>query len=130
MLRFLWFDDVFKDNPTIKQYQFRRLPFGLTPSPAILSTIIHHHLSPRDQKDDEVAWLLKESLYVDDFTGGAYNDDEAVEVYQTSQHIMDTGGFRLRKWHSNSPYVRDIIANDLDAGLNAQNTDVTIKAVP
>ena len=130
MLRFLWFDDVFKDNPTIKQYQFRRLPFGLTPSPAILSTIIHHHLSPRDQKDGEVASLLKESLYVGDFAGGAYNDDEAVEVYQTSQHIMDTGGFRLQKWHSNSPYVRDIIANDLDVGLNAQNTDVTNKAVP
>ena len=130
MLRFLWFDDVFKDNPTIEQYQFRRLPFGLTPSPAILSTIIHHHLSPRDQKDGEVGSLLKESLYVDDFAGGAYNDDEAVEVYQTSQHIMDAGGFRLRKWHSNSSYVRDIIANDLDAGLNTQNTDVTNKAVP
>ena len=41
LLRFLWVDDVFKDNPTVKQYQFRRLPFGLTPSPAILS-----HYSP------------------------------------------------------------------------------------
>ena len=121
MLRFLWFDDVFKDNPTIKQYQFRRLPFGLTPSPAILSTIIHHHLSLSDQKESEIASLLQDCLYVDDVAGGAYDDDEAEEVYHTSQHIMNTGGFKLRKWHSNSPYVRDLIANDVDEDLVVEN---------
>ena len=62
MLRFLWFDDVFKDNPTIKQYQFRRLPFSLTSSPAILSTVIHHNLSLSDQKDSEIASLFQDSL--------------------------------------------------------------------
>jgi len=35
MLKFLWFDDIDKESPEIKEYQFRRLPFGLTPSPAI-----------------------------------------------------------------------------------------------
>ena len=118
MLRFLCFDEVFKDNPTIKQYQFRRLPFGLTPSPAILSTIIHHHLSLSDQKDSEIASLLQDSLYVDDFAGGAYDDDEAEEVYHTSQHIMNTGGFKLRKWHSNSSYVRDLIATKRTNGIS------------
>ena len=34
---------------------------------------------------------------------------------------MNTGGFKLRKWHSNSPYVRDLIANDVDADLVVEN---------
>ncbi len=35
-LRFLWFDDISKDKPSIVQYRFCRLVFGLTCSPAIL----------------------------------------------------------------------------------------------
>ncbi len=95
MLHFLWFDDVFKDSPTIKQYQFRRLPFGLTPSPAILSTTNHHHLAKFEQNNAEIASLLLESLYVDDFAGGANNDHEAEQVYHSSRHLMSTGGFKL-----------------------------------
>ena len=33
MIKCLWFDDITKENPEIKHYQFRRLPFGLKPSP-------------------------------------------------------------------------------------------------
>ena len=45
MIKFLWFDDINKENPEIKHYRFRRLPFGLKPSPAILSGTVDHHLS-------------------------------------------------------------------------------------
>ena len=55
MLKFLWFDDIARDHPTLKEYQFRRLPFGLTPSPAILSTIICHHLQRNRSRDSLVA---------------------------------------------------------------------------
>ena len=51
MLRFLWFDDIEKDCPQIKQYQFRRLVFGLTPSPAILASTIKHHLSKYEETE-------------------------------------------------------------------------------
>ena len=51
-------------------------------------------------------------LYVDDFAGGANEDDEAVRIQRTSKHIMNEGGFILRKWYSNSSYVRKIIASE------------------
>ena len=111
MLRFLWFDDIYDDYPVIKVYQFCRLPFGLTPSPAVLSTIILHHLSKFKEQEPEVVSLLSESLYIDDFAGGANEDDEAVRIQRTSKHIMNEGGFILRKWYSNS-YVRKIIASE------------------
>ena len=74
MLRFLWFDDVKKDNPVIKRFQFRRLVFGLTLSPAVLSTVIQNHLTQHQKEDADVSQLLKDSLYVDDFAGRANND--------------------------------------------------------
>ena len=41
MLKFLWFDDISKQDPLVIQYRFCHLAFGLTPSPAILSETIH-----------------------------------------------------------------------------------------
>ena len=59
-----------KEPPTIKEYEFRSLPFGLTPSPAILPSTISQHLVS----------LLCESIYVDDFAGGAADDDQALRI--------------------------------------------------
>ncbi|XP_028412045.1 uncharacterized protein LOC114534774 [Dendronephthya gigantea] len=110
MLKFLWFEDINQDSPTVKEYEFRRLPFGLTSSPSILSSIIAHHLSKYKEIEPEIVALLLESLNVDDFAGGAYDDDEALDIYRKSQDLMSKVGFKLRKWHSNSEYIRNCIS--------------------
>ena len=46
-LRFLWFDNIADSKPRIIQYRFTRLVFGLTPSPAILNSVIKTHLTNR-----------------------------------------------------------------------------------
>ena len=93
MLRFLWFNDPFKEHPDIVQFQFCRLVFGLTPSPAILSSLIQHHLEKYEQKEPQVTALLKDSFYVDDFIGGSAGDDKAIEIYEKANEIMKDGGF-------------------------------------
>ncbi len=110
MLRFLWFDDTFKEHPEIVQFQFCRLVFGLTPSPAILSSLIQHHLEKYEQKEPMVTALLQDSFYVDDFVGGSTHDDQAIEIYEKSNEIMKEGGFGLRKWTSNSKIFRERVA--------------------
>ena len=62
MLRFLWFDNIDKEIPDIKQYQFRRLVFGLTSSPAILASTIKHHLDKFVEKEPDVTSLRDSSL--------------------------------------------------------------------
>ena len=52
MLRFLWFDDPFKEQPEVVQFQFCRLVFGLTPSLAILSSVLQHHRKVRTERTD------------------------------------------------------------------------------
>ena len=71
MLRFLWFDDIGKQNPQIIQYRFCRLVFGLTPSPAILNKTIHHHDTCYLLTEPVIAKILASGFYVDDFTSGA-----------------------------------------------------------
>ena len=44
MLEFLWLEDVWSDHSVV-HYRFCWLVFGLTPSPAILNTVIHRYLA-------------------------------------------------------------------------------------
>ena len=45
LVRFLWFDDIYKENPSIVKYRFVRLVFGLTSSPFLLNATVSHHLT-------------------------------------------------------------------------------------
>ena len=103
MLRFLWFDNIQKECPNIIQYRFCRLVFGLTSSPAILSSVLMHHLTQRTDPNTPVNSLLAESLYVDDFVGGASNDKEAFEIYHKARQVMRMAGF---KWNTNSSILK------------------------
>ena len=117
MLRFLWFDDMQKEHPNIIQYRFCRLVFGLTSSSAILSSVLMHHLTQRKDPKSPVNLLLAESLYVDDFVGGASNDEEALEIYHKTRQVMRIAGFNLRKWNTNSPTVKAKIESELKGAL-------------
>ena len=125
MLRFLWFDDVEKYCPEIKQFQFRRLVFGLTSSPAILASTVKHHLSKYEEKEPAVTSLLDSSLYVDDLAGGVFHERETVDLYDKVQGIMKEGGFSLRKWNSNCQSLRERIKQDEES-----KTESTMEAPP
>ena len=112
-LRFLWFTNVKEERPEIVQYRFRRLVFGLTSSPAILNGTIQHHLSHYKEPEPQVSELLANSLYVDDFPGGASDDESAIHVYQRAKAIVKEGDFNLRKWKTNSSIVRQRISEEM-----------------
>ena len=101
-LRFLWFDDPNECHPKLTMYCFRRLVFGLRPSPSILGFTIKHHLSKYSQSEPKLVEVLENSFYVDDLITGEDSVEESFQIYKGSKQIMATGGFNLRKWHSNS----------------------------
>ena len=101
-LRFLWFDNIANNMPTVTQYRFTRLVFGLTPSPAILNGIIQIHLTRYLLTEPYLSKQLAEGFYVDNFTGGAETVEEAFTTYEKAKELMRKGGFNLRKWHTNS----------------------------
>ena len=61
VLRLRWFNDIGKENPVTVQHQFCHIVFGLTPSPAILTEMINHHLT---------CYLLKEPKIVETLSNG------------------------------------------------------------
>lgn len=56
MLRFLWFDNPLRDDPTTIVLRFNRLMFGLRPSPSILGSVIQFHLDSYTQRVNR-KWL-------------------------------------------------------------------------
>ena len=124
VLRFLWFDDINKEVPSIVQYRYCRLVFGLTCSPAILAETINYHLNQFQLKYPEVVDHLRK-LYCDDFSCGARNITEAIKIYRQSKETMSAGGFNLRKWASNSSeLVNEIRKLEID-GMES-NTETKV----
>ena len=118
MLRFLWLKDAKDLHSEILKLRFRRLVFGLRPSPAILGATIQHHLKEHKEREPEIVEHLTKSLYVDDLISGAETDERALTIYKGSKQLMSTGGFNLRKWSSNS----DSLMKSIDT-LESRETD-------
>ena len=100
-LRFLWFEGIESDNPTIAQMRFCRLPFGLKSSPAILGATMHYHASLYRDKYPKVSQVIS-NCYVNDMTTGSDSIQTSLEIYGAAKEITQAAGFNLRKWHSNS----------------------------
>lgn len=101
VLRFLWVDDVTKDEPEIRAYRFTRVVFGVSSSPFLLNATVKYHLESFRGTNKTVVEKLLKSTYVDDIISGADNIDEAFELYTQAKEIFRKGGFNLRKFLSN-----------------------------
>ena len=83
---------------------------GFISSPFILNYVIKHHLEKFP--DDPCTKILRENFYVDNlyFTG---NDVESLQnLYSAALNRMNSGGFQLRSWASNSSELRETFIND------------------
>ena len=109
LLRFLWFDDITKDNPEVTILRFTRLVFGLTCSPFVLNQTIRHHLNQYKTQDPLFVSTVKKSLYVDDFAFSMNSEDECFELYTKLKSCFAEGGFNMRKWATNSTTLEERI---------------------
>ncbi|XP_057312293.1 uncharacterized protein LOC130653800 [Hydractinia symbiolongicarpus] len=107
-LRFLWFDDILAEQPTIVRNRFARLVFGLTSSPFCLNGTIRNHVS-QYEFDPLFVQKVVRSFFVDDFIGGHVNDKEVVKLFKQLKLRFIEGNFYLRKWHTNNENVRNYI---------------------
>ena len=101
-LRFIWLDDIYKDNPKEVVYRFCRVVFGVTSSPFLLNATIRQHLQKYAEENPELINALSNSLYLDDLTSGDSTVERTFYLFVKSKEIMADGGFNLRKWQSNS----------------------------
>ena len=86
-LRFLWIDDVSKENPEILAVRFTRVVFGVSSSPFLLNATIRYHLEARLEAHPIFERLLN-SFYVDDVISGAATEDEAFSLYRVAKEVL------------------------------------------
>ena len=103
MLRFLWVDDPFKKFPEVVTLRFNRVVFGVSASPFLLNATIRHHISQYQVSNPEFVNQFIRSIYVDDVTYGSSDIDKAYRLYLWSKTKLGDGGFRVRKFVTNSP---------------------------
>ena len=102
VLRFIWVDDITKEDQNIQLYRLTRVTFGVCSSPFLLNATVKYHLEKFMDTDEAVVKQLLESTYVDVVITGANSAEEAFQLYTTSKDIFRHGGFNLRKFKTNS----------------------------
>ena len=103
LTRFLWLKDPTDMNNDIpRRMRFARLIFGGVSSMAILDNVNQYHLE-RYMKDYPITvQLIRDSLYCDDFDGGAKDDDSGFKVYSEVKAIFGEASMNMRKWITSS----------------------------
>ena len=108
-LRFLWYDDVYAEEPKILKFRFTRVIFGAAPSQFLLNSVVKMHVEKYQEIDPDFVMKMKRSFYVDDFNTSVQNYEEALNLYEKSKSRFLEGKFNLRKWRTNHSKLREEI---------------------
>ena len=118
-LRFLWFDNIFSDQPKIIRNRFARVAFGVTSSPFCLNATIRKH-AESFEFDPEFVNAVLASFFVDDFIGGETNEERAFDLFKKLQLRFADGHFWLRKWRTNNAELRKRLSANTTSNANGK----------
>ena len=108
-LRFLWVDDILKENPKIIRNRSPCVVFGVTSSPFLSNVTIRKHNTQYTTAAPGYVQKTLLSFFIDDFTGGEFSIDSAFELYKKLKLRFLEGHFSLRKWRTNNKTLREKI---------------------
>ncbi|XP_050302413.1 uncharacterized protein LOC126740435 [Anthonomus grandis grandis] len=100
--RILW-----RNNPSdpIETYELQTVTYG-TSSAAFLAIRSLYQLALDHEKSHPAAsTIIKEDFYVDDLLFSSDSVEEASRIGLELMHILRSGCFELRKWHSNASII-------------------------
>lgn len=102
VMRFWWYKNMHADQLELMELRFARVVFGVSSSPFLLNATIRHHLERYEAAQPDLIKKLLRSLYVDDLTSGAEDEEQAFQMFTMSKEILKEAGFNLRKFYSNA----------------------------
>ncbi|XP_069108233.1 uncharacterized protein [Argopecten irradians] len=113
--RFFWLKDTSDPKGGFNTYRFKSVLFGATCSPFILNASLLKHM---DQYQNEVSDTIKRDLYVDNILSSFSTENDLLQYYDVSRHLLAEAGFNLRSWASNNQKLMDLASTEqiLDEG--------------
>ena len=106
-LRFLWVNNVDSEQVDPVVYRFCRVVSGVNCSPFLLNATLQYHLDTFAEIDPMFVRIMKRSFYVDDLVTGDKTTQAASEMHDKAKERLQLGGFKLRKWLTNSGELRE-----------------------
>lgn len=120
----------FDSTDAIQEYEFNRLPFGLSCSPFLAIRVIQQLVSDEGDHYPLASRALLENMYIDDLLAGAETLDEALKLQGELIALLSKGGFTLKKWCSNEQeLVKNVASEEVESTVslcNIENTTIKI----
>ncbi|XP_055633073.1 uncharacterized protein LOC129773487 [Toxorhynchites rutilus septentrionalis] len=135
MYRQIWTDVVdrplqeilWQDGPDepIRVFQLKTVTYETSSAP-YLATKCLQELATQDQSSyPAAAKVLAKDFYMDDMMSGVNDEDEGKLLCTQLRELLQSAGFRLRKWSSNSPKILESIPVELRDERTVLNLDST-----
>jgi len=105
-IRFLWPKEPEIPGSPLIAYKWKRVPFGLSPSPFLLRVTINKHFKSLKSRFPETIEQLEKNLYVDDYLGGANDLSVAKQRIEETDEIFSCAQLNMRSWATNSEELR------------------------
>lgn len=102
---------VWRDNPkeNCRFYRLLTVTFGTACAPYLAVRTLMKAAEDESDKYPEAAEIVKTSFYMDDLMTGASTEKQAIEIYEQVNKLLESAGFILQKWSSNSDNLLQII---------------------
>lgn len=121
----------FDNNQPIKVFELATVTYGLAPSSFLATRTLLQLVEDEGATYPNASRAIKKNVYVDDYIGGEFSVEGAIQLQSELTQLMLKGGFRLRKWVSNSAEVMAAIPQGLRGTQTVQrfDQDETIKTL-
>lgn len=117
------------DSEPLKEYILLTVTFGTGSAPFQAIRCLFQVADEIENNEPEIAQLIRENFYVDDFLGSHETIEEAINVQTKLQSILDRYGLNLRKWKSNSIEFLNTIDPLLQGGSVEHSFESSCKAL-
>ncbi|XP_053685837.1 uncharacterized protein LOC128735375 [Sabethes cyaneus] len=117
---------LWRSSPTeeVATYELNTVTYGTKPAPFLATRVLQQLALDEGEHFALAARAITEDTYMDDVITGSNDSAEALQLRLQLDEIMNSGGFRLRKWASNCAEVlRGIPSENLAIDVGGINLD-------
>lgn len=106
---------IWRPSPeeNLQVYELNTVVFGLTSSPYLAQRVIKLLADLEASKYSLASSILQRDIYMDDIVSSMSSEESAVDTCNQLKSLLQSGGFTLSKWCSNSVHIMETIPTDL-----------------
>ncbi|XP_055604068.1 uncharacterized protein LOC129752306 [Uranotaenia lowii] len=111
----------FNTTEPVKTYELTTITYGTKPAPFLATRTLQQLSIDEANRYPLAAKAMSMDVYMDDVLTGTNDEDEAIQLRRQLSKLSERGGFRLRKFASNSVQVlQEIPTEDLAVNVSGE----------